>query len=344
MTDFVGAKRKLTELDEFIARLNPKTAALFRKASEIENKVLPTPSLGINMAIGGLGYGRIHTIWGNRSAGKSLMCLGLVREAQARGEIVAWVDAEKNFDPVWATRNGVDPDKMITTRASSMADVADSSVDLITKGADLLVVDSMSVLLPQSYFVDGEMKHLADTGQIGTFSKNYGQMVNMINNLNEKTCVVFVSQVRNKISTYGASKTLMGGEAAEFINSTIIKLWSNPNPKDDITGEVHVGDLLLKRPVGRPVTWTIDKARGPGMHMSNEYDMYFAGDNVGIDLTSEVVTYGVEYGVVRKAGNWLSYGDMEKGLNGKPAFIKYLKENPEIQDEIYSTIMDKVAA
>lgn len=334
----------MTDIDDFLAKLNPKTAALFRKASEIENRLLTTPSLGINMAIGGLGYGRIHTLWGNRSAGKSLFCLGLAREAQRKGEIVAWVDAEKNFDPEWATRNGVDPDNMITTRASSMADVADSSVDLITKGADLLIIDSMSVLLPQSYFVDREMKALADTGQIGTFAKNYGQMVNMINNLNEKTCVVFVSQVRNKISTYGAAKTLMGGEAAEFINSTIIKLWSNPNPKDDIHGEVNVGDLILKRPIGRPVTWTIDKARGPGMHMSNEYDMYFAGDSVGIDLTSEVVTYGVEYGVVRKAGNWLSYGDMEKGLNGKPAFIKYLKENPDVQDEIYANVMAKVAA
>lgn len=330
----------MTTQEELLAKLNPKTAALYRKASEIENRQLHTPSLGINMAIGGLGYGKIHTIWGNRSSGKSLFCLGLVAEAQRRGETVAWIDAEKNFDPEWAKKNGVDPEELLLSRIASIADMADTSVDLIQNGVDLLIVDSMSVLLPQSFFVDGEMKHLADTGQIGTFAKNYAAAVNMINNVNESTCVVFISQVRNKISTWGASKSLMGGEAAEFMNSTIIKLWSKPGD-DDIKGKFHIGDIVLTKPVGRPVTWTIDKSRGPGMHMTNEYHMYFAGETIGIDLTSEVVTFGIEYGVIKKSGNWLSYGDMPKALNGQPAFIKYLKENPEVQSEIYDIIMEK---
>lgn len=331
----------MTDIEDILAQLNPKTAALFRRASEVENKILPTPSLGINLAVGGVGHGRISTFWGNRSSGKSLFCLGLAAEAQRRGLTVSWVDAEKNFDPEWAIRNGVDPDNMILTRATGMADIADASVDLVRTGVDLHIVDSMSVLLPQSYFVDGEMKALADTQQIGTFAKNYGSMVNMVNNVNEKTAVVFISQVRNKISTYGAAKGLMGGEAADFINSLIIKFWSNPNPKEDINGTVTNGDLVLKKPIGRPVTWTIDKARGPGMHMTSEYDMYFAGDFVGIDLTGEIVDLGVDHGVLHKGGAWYKIGD-EK-FQGRPAMVKHLRANPDVQKDLYDKIMATVS-
>lgn len=330
----------MTKIDDILARLNPKTAASFRKASELETETLSTPSLGINMAIGGLRYGAIHTIWGNRSAGKTLFCLGLAAQAQKDGKTVAWIDAEKNFDKKWALRHGVDPDDMIISQIASIADMADGVTDLISKGIDLVIVDSMSVLLPQSYFVDGEMKSLADTGQIGTFAKNYGQAVNMINNLNEHTCVVFISQVRNKISTYGASKTMMGGEAAEFINSTIIKLWSNPSEKEAINGTIKNGDLILQRPVGRPVTWTVSKARGPGMGHSNAYDLYFAGDSVGIDLTGEIIDYGVEFGVIKKGGAWYTVG--EERFQGRPKAVAYLKDNPDIQEKLYLEIMGLV--
>ena len=330
----------MSDIDDILARLNPKTAASFRKASELETEKLYTPSLGINLAIGGLRYGQIHTLWGNRSSGKSLFCLGLVKEAQKEGKTVAWIDAEKNFEKPWAEKNGVNTDDMIISQVASIADMADGVVDLINNGIDLVVVDSMSVLLPQSFFEDGEMKGLAKTGQIGTFAKNYAQALNMINNLNEKTCVVMISQLRNKISTYGASKELMGGEAAEFINSTIIKFWSPPSVKETIMGKIHKGDLILTRPVGRPVTWTVNKSRGPGMHQSNAYDLYFAGDNIGIDLTGEVVDYGVEFGVIAKGGAWYTIG--EERLQGRPKVIQYLKENPEVQERLYLELLAKV--
>lgn len=328
-------------IDDILARLNPKTAASFRKASELETEVLQTPSLGINMAIGGLRYGAIHTIWGNRSAGKSMFCLGLVAQAQRDGKTVAWVDAEKNFDKSWAKRHGVDTDEMIISRTASMVDTANDAVDLVKNGIDLMIIDSMSVLLPQSYFDDGEMKPLEKTNQIGTFSKNYGSMVNMLNNLNQHTNIIMISQVRNKFHQYGASKTLMGGEAAEFMNSTIIKLWSPPNPqdKDARMGEVHNGDLIFQRQIGRPVIWTIDKARGPGMNMSNSYDMYFAGDEVGIDLTGEVIDFGVEYGVIKKGGAWYTVG--EERFQGRAKAVAYLKENPDIQEKLYQEILER---
>lgn len=328
----------MTALEEVLARLNPKTAEAYRKASELENEFLMTPSLGINMATGGLRYGAIHTIWGSRSAGKSMFCLGLVKEAQKHGKSVAWVDAEKNFDKKWAARNGVDTDDIVISHTTSMANTANNSVDLVKNGIDLLVIDSMSVLLPQSYFEDGEMKDLERTGQIGTFAKNYASMVNMLNDLNKHTCIVMISQVRNKFHQYGASKSLMGGEAAEFMNSTIIKMWAPLTDKDTIKGKINNGNLILERPVGRPITWTIDKARGPGMGQSNSYDLYFAGDNVGIDLTGEVVDYGVEFGVIKKGGAWYTLPNEER-FQGRAKVIAYLKENPDVQDSLYSEIL-----
>lgn len=330
----------MTNIEEILARLNPKTAASFRMASAMETEFLETPSLGINMAIGGLRYGAIHTIWGNRSSGKSLFCLGLAAKAQKDGKSVAWVDAEKNFDKNWAARHGVDTDNIIISQTASMADTANNAVDLVRNGIDVLIVDSMSVLLPQSYFDDGEMKDLEKTNQIGTFSKNYASMVNMLNNLNQHTNIIMISQVRNKFHQYGASKTLMGGEAAEFMNSTIIKLWAPTNDKDAIKGKIHTGDIILERPVGRPVTWTIDKARGPGMYQSNSYDMYFAGDEVGIDLTGEVVDFGVEYGVIKKGGAWYTVG--EERFQGRAKLVQYLKDNVNLRDELYEQLMEKV--
>lgn len=331
----------MSKLDEVLARLNPKTAAAFVKASEVETELLSTPSLGINMAIGGLRYGAIHTLWGTRSSGKSLFCLGLVREAQKNGKACAWVDAEKNFDPVWAAKNGVDVDNLLVSHTTNMVDTANNAVDLVNKGIDLLIIDSISVQLPQSYFQDGELKGLEGTNQIGTFSKNYASMVSMINNVNHHTNVVVISQVRNKFGQHHASKSLMGGEASEHINSTIIKFWALTAKDKQITKKIPVGNMILERPVGRKVIWTIDKARGAGHEQTNDYDLYFAGPEVGIDLTGEIITYGIEFGIINKSGNWLAYGDM-KSLNGESKFRDYLKENPDVQDLIYKELMEAV--
>lgn len=328
----------MTNIDEILARLNPKTAAAFRKATEINIEKLETPSLGINRALGGgLRYGQIHTFWGSRSAGKTLMCLGLARNALSENKTVAWLDVERNFDPFWANRNGVDPDQVIVSNVSSMVEAADVGVDLVRSGVDLLVIDSSSALLPQSYFADGEMKSLADTNQIGTFAKNMTSMFNMINSCNQNTCVVNISQVRNKISTYGASKSLTGGEAIEFLSSTILKFWSTTTEKDQIVADVVNGDTIISKPVGRPVTWTITKSRSGGMGMSDSYDMYFDGDSVGVDLTGEIIDLGIKAGIIAKGGAWLTVEG--ERLQGRAKAVTYLRNNPDIQELLYKKII-----
>lgn len=334
----------MSTIEEILARLNPKTAQSFLLASDIKNEVLPTPSLGLNMAIEGLRYGAFTVLYGNRACGKTMFALQSIAEAQKEGKVAAWLDVEKNFSPSWARRLGVDPDKMLVdNKTMSIAGMADKGVQMILAGVDILVIDSISQLLPQSYFEDPkddkeEIKGLSQTGQIGTFSKNMGQAINMLNAVNEKTAIIVISQVRNQIGSYGASISFMGGKALEHASSTTLKFWRTPS--DVIEREIHVGDgLLLKRPVGAPITWTVEKNRGPGMGMSNAYDIYTAGDFAGIDLVGEVVTYGVEYGIIKKGGAWFTIG--EERFQGRNKVIAYLRDNPDITEKIYGDILAK---
>lgn len=328
----------MTNIDEILAKLNPATAKAFVKASETSNDLLVTPSMGLTKAIGGYGYGRQSMLWGNKAGGKTMHCLQLAAIAQAKGEGVGWIDAEKNFDQKWAKRLGVDPNQMVVSQITSIAEMADASYDLIKAGIDVLIVDSISALLPQSYFEDGEMKDLSKTGQIGTYSKNMGSACNMLNSANKHTALILISQVRNQIGSYGASKAPMGGHAVEHLNSTSIKLWSNTSEKEAIKGKVSDGNIIFERPIGRKVTWSVDKNRGPGMNMSDEYNIYFGGEFVGIDLTGEVIDAAVEYGLVKKGSSWYTLDDDNK-FQGKQAFTNYLRENPTVQDRLYGELV-----
>src|SRR6476469_1652458 len=162
----------------------------------------------------------------------------------------------------------------------------------------------------------------------------------MINSINRNTAVVLISQMRKKIETWGAANSNMGGMAVEHLNSTLIKLWSNPNEKEAIKEKIPNGDILIETPVGRPVKWTIEKQRGPGMNMSNNYDLYFAGNHVGVDRVGEVIDFGAQFGVVKKGGAWYALGS--ERLQGRPAAVKYLRENPDEEEKLYNAILKRV--
>lgn len=335
----------MPDIDELLSRLNPRTAKAFTKASEQENRLLPTPSLNLNRAIGGFGFGRQSMVWGNKGTGKSVFLQQQCAIAQKLNVGVGWIDAEKNYDPDWAKRLGVNPDQIGLSKITSIADMADASHDLISAGFGLIVVDSISALLPQSYFTDkGEMKDLANTGQIGTFSKNMGTACNMINNMNKETAFVLVSQVRNQITSNGASASHMGGKAVEHMNSTTLRLWCMPSEIGSITGKTHVGNKILEKPVGNPVTWTVDKNRGPGTKETAKFDLYFKGDFVGVDRTGEIADAAVDFGLVSTSGAWYQVQELTedgKGVQGRPNFVKWLRQNPKIEEEWYGEIIAK---
>lgn len=328
------------DIEEILAKLDKKTRSRVMAAQEISLDRLPVSSLGLTKALGGgFGYGRQSVIYGNKSAGKSSICLQMIADAQKEGKTCAWIDAEGTYDPTWATRLGVDNSQLIVAPSKSIDEFTAVGCDLMSAGVDVIVADSISAMLPSTYFEkEDELKQgLEGTKQIGQSSKELGIAVNKFNATNKKTALVLISQVRNQFNTYGASQKPMGGFAVMFFSTTVVKLWSSASEREQLTGEVVIGDKIVSKPVGRPVSWTVEYNKiGPPNQIGN-YDFYYGGDNVGVDLVGEIVTLAEQHGLISKAGGWYTF-EGEK-YHGKK-MINYFKENPEKTEEIYRKIFN----
>lgn len=327
--------------EEVYSKLNKKTKDRLRLASEVTKEMLPTASIKLNRDLGGgFGKGRQTVVWGNKSAGKTSMLLQTIAEAQKRGEVCAWVDAEGSYDTEWAASLGVDNERLILSDSKSIDAVTAAVVDFMEAEVDLVVVDSISALIPSTYFEkDDELKQgLEGTKQIGTTSKELGVAVNKFNYANKRTALVLVSQLRNKINTYGGVADMVGGEAMKFFSSTIVKLWSSASEKEQIVGELMRGDRIIKKPIGRPVNYTITFNKLGPPNQTGSYDFYYAGDLIGIDQVGEIVDLAEEQGIIHKGGAWYSYAD-EK-FQGRARMVEYLKENVSIREEIEQKVLN----
>ncbi len=328
---------------DFLQRLGPKTRERLLSANSLTSERLATPSIGLNMSLrGGLGRGRTCMVWGNKSAGKSSFLQQMIAIHQAMGEFnVGWVDGESSFDPEWAERLGVDTNRVIVSRSKTISRATRDVVDFCNAGADMVVVDSISVLLPSMYFNDKEeLKDVADVKQMGQESREMKGMVNEINYANDRTLVVLVSQARNNLGAMYVSKVPTGGEATKFNCSTVVKLWSSESEANAIKGKIQVGDRIYEEKVGRPVNWVVDYNKLGPMNQTGTYDFYYQGDNVGLDNVGETLDYAEKYGVVEKGGAW--YKVQGERLQGRANAVKWLRENPEqfeiVQKELYGRI------
>jgi|SRR5687767_913213 len=326
-------------IDDILAKLDKKTRSRVLAAQNVSVERLPLASVGLTSALnGGVGKGRQTLIWGNKSAGKSSMCLQTVAEAQKQGQSCAWIDAEASFDPHWAEQLGVDTSQLIVSPIKSIGDFTAVGCDLMHAGIDVLVADSISALLPSTYFEkEDEMKDgLEGTKQIGTVSKELGIAVNKFNYANKNTALILISQARNQFNTYGAVLKPMGGQSMQYFSSTIIKLWSSASEREQITKDVTVGDRIVPTKVGRPVNWTVEYNKiGPPMEIG-AYDFYYAGDQLGVDVIGEIATMAEVRGIIHKGGAWYSYG--ENKFQGKHRLISWLHENPAVVEELWSKI------
>lgn len=324
--------------EEILARLDPKTRARLQAASAIHLERQQTPSIGLNLGLnGGFVYGRQVMIWGNKSAGKSSLVLQMMGDAQRQGKTCAWIDAEGSYDPTWAERLGVDNDKMIVSRSRGVARVADECVELVSNGIDILCIDSISQILPTSYFDEGEIKDFEKTGQIGTLSKDLGRLTNMVGAVNDKTLFIVISQQRNMITPTYTSLGPMGGHALKHNSSTIVKLWSSESDAKALTDKVAIGDKIITDKVGREVSWEVEFNKTGPMMRTGAYDFYFLGDNVGVDQYGETVTMAEQRGLIKKSGAWYTLGD--KTLQGKPKVVEALREDDEAFAELKNSIM-----
>jgi recombination protein RecA len=332
----------MTEISEILALLDPKTRQRVQSAVEVETLKQRTPSVGLNMALkGGFGYGRQILIWGNKSAGKSSFCLQMIAEAQKDGKVCAWIDAEQSYSQEWAERLGVDSSKLIYSAAKTVNDMVDVAQQLMEAGVDMIVVDSISALLPAIYFEKDstELKKLEDTKQIGAEAKDMTHAVKMLNYANKKTLLVLISQQRNQFGSMHASHIPTGGMAVKFFSSTVVKLWSSEAEANAIKAGVKVGDKIIEQRVGRPVNWIIDYNKLGPPNLSGQYDFYFQGETVGVDFVGEVLDVAEQHGAVEKGGAW--YTIEGERFQGRAKAVAWLRENPEIVEKLKNKIYGK---
>ena len=329
-------------LDEVLSKLDPKTRSRVQAATDIQIEKQLTPSIGLNLALqGGLGFGRQVLVWGNKSAGKSSFCLQMIAEAQKNGKSCAWIDAEHSYSPEWAEKLGVDSSSLIYSQAKTVNDMVDVATKLMEAEIDVIVVDSISALLPAIYFEkDGEeLKNLQDTKQIGAEAKDMTHAVKMLNYANKNTLLVLISQQRNQFGSMHASHIPTGGMAVKFFSSTVIKLWSSEAEANAIKAGVKVGDKIIEQRVGRPVNWIIDYNKLGPPNLSGQYDFYYQGENLGVDRVGETLDVAEMCGLVEKGGAWYTVNG--ERLQGRAKAVQYLRDNPKVVDKLIGEINAK---
>ena len=327
-------------MEEVLAALNPK----LRKSIMVGDSVPPTeyaetPSFGLNRALsGGLPYGRQVLIWGSKSSAKSSLCLQMIGLAQKEGKVCAWIDAEMSYDKVWAERLGVDSSKLIYSQARTINEMVDVGTNLINAGVDIVVVDSITSLLPAIYFEkdSDELKQLENTKQIGAESRDFSnawKMINYANNKVKPTLFVLISQSRNNISAMYTSQQPTGGQATKFYSSTVIKLFSSESDNQAIKGKIKIGDKLIEEKIGRKIRWELQFSKTSPGFQSGEYDFYFRGDEIGIDSIGDLVDTAEAAGIVNRTGAWYQLEDGTK-VQGRDGFVARVREDLDLQQSL----------
>jgi recombination protein RecA len=329
----------MTTIDEALALLDPKLRKKVAPAVGIKTEFQKTPSPGLNKALGGgFPYGRQVLLWGSKSSAKSSLCLQTIGLAQKEGKLCAWVDAEMSYDAEWAERLGVDPTQLIYSEARSINDMVDVVVALLHAGVDMIVIDSISSLLPAVYFEKDstELKQLDNTKQIGSESKDLKHawmMINYANNQEKPALVVAISQARNNITAMYTQSIPTGGNATQFFSSTIVKLFSSSSDGQAIKGKIQVGDKLIEQKLGRTVRWEVQNSKTSAPGESGEYGFYYKGDLIGIDVIGDLVDTAEMVGYVERTGAWYILPDGTK-VQGRDAFVKRVREDSALQQEL----------
>jgi recombination protein RecA len=329
-------------IEDVMAKLSKKTRARMQAASKITIEKLPLASIGLTRDLGGgLARGRVSTIWGSKSAAKTSLLLQTAGELQKQGLTAAFIDAEATYDPAWAKKLGVDNEQMLVSDAKSIDAMTTAVVELCEAEVDFIIIDSVSALIPSSYYEkdsEGEMKEgLGGSKQIGTLSKELSNALMKINAVNTRSVVVFISQARNKITTYGAMGQAQGGNALMYFSSVVIKVGSSSSEKEQIKGEKSFGDKILEVPIGRKVNYDIQYSKTSPPSLAGGYDFYYEGEHIGIDEPTELVELGVKNGIIGKSGNWLNFGDLK--ANGPRGFAKLVREDGNLREELEAKLL-----
>ena len=298
-----------------IMRLGQKTS--------MEIEAIPTGSLSLDIAlgVGGLPKGRIIEIYGPESSGKTTLALHVVAEAQKKGGVSAFVDAEHALDPVYARKLGVSLDNLLISQPDTGEQALEIADTLVRSGAvDVLVIDSVAALTPKAE-IEGEMGDMLPGLQARLMSQALRKLTGSISRSN--CMVIFINQIRMKIGVmYGSPETTTGGNALKFYASVRldIRRIGSIKEREDVVGN-RTRVKVVKNKVAPPFKEV-------------EFDIMYGE---GISRTGELVDLGVKAGIVEKSGAWFSYDSIRLG-QGRENAKAFLKQNPEVADKIEQSI------
>ncbi len=290
-----------------------------------EIEVIPTGSLGLDVALGVGGYprGRIIEIYGPESSGKTTLAIHAIAEAQKNGGIAAIIDAEHAFDRFYAQKLGVDVNSLLIAQPDNGEQALEIADQLISSAAvDLVIIDSVAALTPKAE-IEGDMGDNKVGLQARLMSQALRKLTATISKTN--TTCIFINQLREKIGVmFGNPETTTGGNALKFYASVRIDIRKSTAVKD---GEEVLGHLTKVKIVKNKVAPPFRKA---------EFDIMFGE---GISKVGEIIDLGVEHGIIKKSGSWFSYGET-KLAQGRDAVKQLLADNPELAEELEEKIVE----
>jgi recombination protein RecA len=289
--------------------------------------VIPTGSLAVDAAlgVGGIPRGRVVEIFGPESSGKTTLSLQIIAQAQKMGGLAGFIDAEHALDAEYARKLGVDTENLLVSQPDNGEQALEIAEMLIRSGAiDVIVIDSVAALVPKAE-IEGEMGE----AQMGLQARLMSQALRKLTAIVSKsgTSLIFINQIREKIGVmFGNPETTTGGRALKFYASIRIDIRRIASIKD---GETVVGSRTKVKVVKNKVASPFRQA---------EFDINYGE---GISRTGELLDMGLEAKIVEKSGAWLSYGDLRIG-QGRENSKQFLKDNPELADEIEGRLREKL--
>ena len=294
-----------------------------QKAVEIET--VPTGSLGLDIAlgVGGLPRGRVVEIYGPESSGKTTLTLHVIAEAQKKGGVCAFIDAEHALDTIYARKLGINLEDLLISQPDTGEQALEITDTLVRSGAvDVLVIDSVAALTPRAE-IEGEMGDSQPGLQAWLMSQALRKLTASISR--SQTTVIFINQIRMKIGVmYGSPETTTGGNALKFYASIRIDIRRIGSIKDhdEVTGN-QTRVKVVKNKLAPPFKQV-------------EFDIMYGE---GISKTGELIDLGVKAGVVEKSGAWFSYDSQRLG-QGRENAKNFLKANPQIAERIEQDIRE----
>ncbi len=292
-----------------------------QQAVEVES--IPTGSLGLDIAlgIGGLPRGRVIEIYGPESSGKTTLALHVVAEAQKKGGVCGFVDAEHALDPIYARKLGVNLADLLISQPDTGEQALEITDTLVRSGAiDVLVIDSVAALTPKAE-LDGEMGDSLPGLQARLMSQALRKLTASISR--SRCMVIFINQIRMKIGVmFGSPETTTGGNALKFYSSVRldIRRIGAIKERDEVVGN-QTRVKVVKNKVAPPFKQI-------------EFDIMYGE---GVSKTGELVDLGVKAGIVEKSGSWFSF-DSERIGQGRENAKAFLKQNPQMAEKIEKAI------